>query len=210
MRRMRTGLLGVLVLLCLSGCGKGQKSPGEQGPIVVFVAASTRDAVQEIADDFSQTHGVEVRISADASSRLAAQIVHDAPADLFLSANDEWVDFVKDRGYAASVCPLLGNALVLVVPRGNPAGVASPEDLTEPAVRRLALAGPAVPAGKYARQALEKLGLWDDLERQRKVISGEDVRVALAYVERGEAEGGIVYATDVRVTGKGQQVYAFD
>jgi len=207
MKRTLAGLLGVIVVLAVSGCGKGQNGPG---PVLVFVAASTRDAVQKIAADFTEQHGIEVRISADASSRLASQIGRDAPADLFLSANDEWAQFVKDNGYAAEVHPLLGNALVLVVPEGNPARVTGPKDLTGSALRRLALAGPAVPAGKYARQALEKLGLWDDLERQKKVVSGEDVRVALAYVERGEAEAGIVYATDARITDKVRQVYAFD
>src|SRR5947209_8058018 len=210
MRRMRASLLGMTALLFLSGCGKGQNGQSESGPVLVFVATSTRDAVQEIATSFTEKSGVEVRISADASSRLATQIVRDAPADLFLSANDEWAEFVHHKGYAAEVRPLLGNALVLVVPEDNPARVAGPKDLTGSAVRRLALAGPTVPAGKYARQALEKLGLWDNLERQKKVVSGDDVRVALAYVERGEAEAGIVYATDARITGKVQQVYAFD
>jgi molybdate transport system substrate-binding protein len=88
--------------------------------------------------------------------------------------------------------------------------VARPADLTEGAVRWLALAGPAVPAGKYARQALQNLGLWDQLQTQHKVVSGEDVRRTLAYVERGEAEAGIVYATDARITDRVQAVYTFD
>jgi len=210
MRRTSVVLSGLLLaLLGLAGCGKEEGQRG-QGPVLVFVAASTRDAVQEVAADFTAKHGIEIKLSADASSRLAAQIVHDAPADLFLSASEEWPDFVKDRGYSAQSCVLLGNALVLVVPESNPANVTGPKDLTGASVGRVALADPAVPAGKYARQALKKLGLWKDLERQKKVLSGEDVRVALAYVERGEADAGIVYATDARITDKVRQIYKFD
>jgi molybdenum ABC transporter molybdate-binding protein len=83
---------------------------------------------------------------------------------------------------------------MLVVPKGNPAGVRTPDDLLRPAVKRLALGGPTVPAGIYARQALKRLGLWERAEG--RVVSGENVRVALSYVERGEADAGIVYATE--------------
>jgi molybdate transport system substrate-binding protein len=175
----------------------------------VLTAASAEDALREVGDLFTREHGTEVRLSAGASSRLAAQIAHDAPGDLFLSASEEWADSVRKQGYAEQSCLLLGNALVLIAPRGNPARVGRPEDLTGPAVKRLALAGSAVPAGAYARQALKKLGLLDALEAQRRVVSGDDVRAALAYVERGEVEAGVVYATDARITDKVEVVYQF-
>ncbi len=104
---------------------------------------------------------------------------------------------------------LLGNTLVLVVPQGNPAKVARPEDLTGPAVKKLAVAGPTVPAGIYAREALKKLKLWDELEQAKKIVPGENVRVTLTYIERGEAEAGIVYGTDARITTKVQEVFTF-
>jgi molybdate transport system substrate-binding protein len=88
--------------------------------------------------------------------------------------------------------------------------VTGPRDLTGAEVRRVALAGPNVPAGIYARQALQKLRLWDALEKGRRVVSGENVRVTLAYVERGEVEAGIVYSTDARITKQVEQVHAFD
>ncbi len=130
------------------------------------------------------------------------------PADLFLSANSKWAEFVKDKGFAQEIKTLLGNSLVIVVPKGNPAGVREPRDLTNPAVKHIAIAGPTVPAGIYARQSLKKINLWDDLEKAKKVVSGENVRVTLTYVERGEAEAGIVYATDGKISDKrGNRLY---
>ncbi len=205
------GWLAVSVL----GCGRtndaGSTCAGKvtSGPLLALVAASTKDAVREVSDRFTRQSGVEVKISADASSKLAQQIVNAAPADVFLSANEEWADFVKDKGFALEVRPLFGNTLVLVVPAGNPSHVAGPEDLSGAAVQKVAVAGPAVPAGIYARQALRGLKLWDELEKQRKIVSGENVRTTLAYVEQAEVDAGVVYGTDAKITPKVQTVYTF-
>jgi molybdate transport system substrate-binding protein len=207
-----------VALLCLPllGCSRGPASTspasslGRSGSVLVLVAASTKDAAQESAAGFSKETGIEVKINADDSSKLATQIVNDAPGDIFLSANEEWAVFVKDKDFAQESVPLLGNGLVIVVPRGNPAQVNKPEDLTGPTVKRIAVAGPTVPAGIYARQALTKLDLWDQLEKAKKVVAGDNVRVALTYVERGEVEAGIVYSTDARVTDQVQAVYTFE
>lgn len=217
MRNLSTRNWFTLSLLCilLLGCRRHPESsstaggPGRSGSILVVVAASTQDAVQENAAKFSQDTGIEVRITADDSSKLAMQIANDVPADIFLSANEESAAFVKDKGFAQESVSLLGNSLVIVVPKGNPAAVSKVEDLNGAAVKRVAIAGPTVPAGIYARQALTKLKLWAELEKEKKIIAGENVRVTLTYVERGEAEAGIVYATDARITDKVQAVYAF-
>ncbi len=132
-----------------------------------------------------------------------------APADLFLSASPKWTDHLDEKGLLARHVPLLGNQLVLVVPTGNAAGVSGPEDLLTSRVTRLALAGSKVPAGMYARQSLGKLGLLDQLEQQHKIVSGNNVRATLVYVERGEVEAAIVYSTDVRVSGKVETVFEF-
>jgi molybdate transport system substrate-binding protein len=175
--------------------------------VLALVAASTKDAVQEIAADFAQEDGGEIRISADDSSKLAQQIAEGAPAHLYLSANKEWADFVQEKELTRESTVLLGNSLVIVVPRSNPAGVHKPQDLTRPVVNRLAVAGPTVPAGLYARQALRNLGLWGKLEG--RAISGENVRATLAFVERGEADAGIVYSTDARISKQVEQVHEF-
>jgi molybdate transport system substrate-binding protein len=208
MSRHFTSLLGLALLVGAAGCGK----PGEDGKGVlrVLVAASTKEAVEEIGRQFTKDTGVEVKVVAESSSRLATQIIHDAPADLFLSANEKWADLVQEEGYAQESLPLLTNRLVLIAPKGNPGKVGKPADLTGAGVKHVALAGPDVPAGIYARQALKKLRLLGDLERGKKIVAGDDVRVTLTFVERGEAEAGIVYETDAKITDKVQVVYTFD
>src|SRR5262249_54167719 len=133
----------------------------------------------------------------------------EAPAQLFLSANEKWADFVKEKGFVQETKLLLGNSLVIVTPKGNPAGIYKADDLMKTSLNRLAVAGPTVPAGIYARQALKSLKIWDALEANKKVVPGDNVRVALTYVERGEADAGIVYATDAKISDKVEQVFTF-
>jgi molybdate transport system permease protein len=192
-----------------SGAASGDDAGGERGPVLCLIAASTEDAMKEIAATFAADTGISVKLNADDSSKLATQIFHGAPADLFLSANDKWAEYIKEKGFARHTQPLLGNSLVLVVPRGNPGQVRQPEDLAKPAVERIAVAGPTVPAGIYARQALSRLKLWDNLWALRKVVAGDNVRDTLTYVERAEVQAGIVYATDARISNKIEVVYTF-
>jgi molybdate transport system permease protein len=204
----------VLLVACLWSCTAARadnpnESAGDRGPVVCLIAASTADALREIAAAFSADTRIAVKFNADDSSKLATQIVHGAPADLFLSANEKWADYVRKRDFAQQTHLLLGNTLVIVVPRGNPARVRQPEDLARAAVQRIAVAGPTVPAGIYARQALTWSELWAALEEQKKIVPGENVRTTLTYVERGEAQAGIVYATDARISNKIEAVYTF-
>lgn len=191
--------------LAALGCGPAGKEG--QGGVVALVAASTTDAMRQAAILFQQDSGTEVTVQADDSSRLAAQILEGAPADMFLSANERWADVVKAKGLVQESTVLLGNRLVVIVPKGNPARVRQPQDLALPAVKHVALAGRTVPAGEYARQALTSLKVWDAVEP--RVVFGQNVRATLAYVERGEAEGGIVYATDARITDRVEVAYEF-
>lgn len=206
---MRGKALLFSMLLSLAGCGGGAERPGtpDRSPILVFVAASAREPVEELARSFEAGGGSKVRVAADASSKLAQQIIEGAPADLFLSANESWAQVVQEKGFTKETVPLLGNSLVLVVPKDKAPGLEPWPDLprTLPDLPslvqgKLALAGPKVPAGIYARQALKKLGCWEAL--QAKVVSGDNVRTTLAYVERGEVDAGIVYATDALVSRK--------
>lgn len=210
--RMAFAFAAGLLFLGVPGCGQGPVSPppsGSRGSVTALVAASTQDAIRESATGFTAETGIEVKLNSDDSSKLATQIVNGAPADLFLSANEKWAEFVQAKGFALETVSLLGNGLVIIVPRGNPARIAQPKDLARPAVKRLALAGPTVPAGIYARQALTKLDLWRELDQANKIIEGENVRVALTYVERGEAEAGIVYATDATISNRVEVVSTF-
>jgi molybdate transport system substrate-binding protein len=181
-----------------------------QSPVTILTAASASDVITQIGADFTKETGVKVVVVSGASNALATQILSGAPADLFLSANLEWAKKVADNGYAASSKPLLGNDLVLIVPDKNPGNIASPSDLQKADVHNISLAGENVPCGKYARQALENLKIYDELIGQSKIVRGQDVRAALAFVEQAEAEAGVVYSTDAKMSSKVKVVHAFD
>src|SRR5262245_36179436 len=129
-RRIRIWIC-LSMLAALVGCNRTGETPKANEPVMAFVAASTKDAVQEIANAFKSAKNIEVKINADDSSKLATQTTQDAPAHVFLSANERWADFIKEKGHAQETNLLLGNSLVLVTPKGNPAGVTNVEDLTK-------------------------------------------------------------------------------
>lgn len=178
--------------------------------VLISSAASTKDAIAELAAAFERKTGSHVQINPGASNVLANQILEGAPADLFLSANRFWAEQLDKPGETHDAVTLLTNKLVLIVPKGNPAGVKAPADLLQSEVRYVALAGENVPAGMYGEQALMDLNLKDELAKTNKIVRGQDVRSTLAYVERGEAEAGIVYSTDALVAKNVETVYQFD
>lgn len=179
--------------------------------VVLFAAASTGPALAEIEAQFAAAGPGRIRVSLGPSSTLAHQIERGAPADAFLSANPGWMDRLERAGRIApaSRTDLVGNRLVLVARRTNPVVLAIVPAMPLRAalgMSRLALADPDhIPAGLYARQALTALGAWPAVADRLAIA--EDVRRALAFVVTGEAELGIVYASDtigearVRVVG---------
>ena len=173
------------------------------GEVLVFAAASLQNALDDLAAPVLKTTGVRMRMSYASSSALARQIESGAPAGLFISADLEWMNYLADRKLirAESRVNLLGNQLVLVATRGNAVSlkIGPGFGLAQALGReRLALADPmAVPAGKYARESLTKLGVWDSVAK--KIAATENVRAALLLVSRGEASLGIVYRTDAMV-----------
>jgi molybdate transport system substrate-binding protein len=183
-------LMGLALLLpLLAACG-GAEAP-ERGP-TVLAASSLQGALEEAAGAWTARGHPAPVLSFAATSALARQAEQGAPADLFVSADQDWMDTLEQEGLlrAGTRRDLLRNRLVLVTRRGGAA-----RSIGELGDGRLALADPgAVPAGKYARAALESLGEWDALEG--RIVPAENVRAALALVERGEAPLGIVYATD--------------
>jgi molybdate transport system substrate-binding protein len=182
-----------------------KKAPTE--PVVVFAAASTTDALQEIAKDYSGRSGSAVTFSFGSSSTLAKQIVAGAPADVFLSADLAQMDSLEKAGlvHKDDRRDLLSNQLVVVVPARSELTIAEPKDLAS--VPHVATADPeSVPVGVYARQWLESLGLWSTVKP--KVVPTLDVRAALAAVEAERAEAGIVYRTDAAISQKVKIAYA--
>jgi molybdate transport system permease protein len=191
---MRTA--GLLLLIAALVTPRLLANDEAGGSVLIAAAASTTDAVESICAEFERQHpGVRVRTSLGSSSALAKQIVAGAQVDVFLSASDEWADLVANHGLVAARRELLGNRLVVVVSVDSNLTLSQPADLLSDDIKHLALADPAsVPAGIYARQALESLGLWEHLTT--KVAAGSDVRQALHFVSTGAAEAGIVYASD--------------
>jgi molybdate transport system substrate-binding protein len=175
-----------------------------QDKITVFAAASLRNALNEVDAAFGKEAGAAVTASYAASSALAKQIEQGAPADVFISADTQWMDYLAARKLiaAGTRTDLLGNTLVLIAAKDSKiehVEIGSGFDLAKLAGNgRIAVADVrAVPAGLYAKAALEKLGAWT--AAQPKLAQAENVRAALAYVARGEAPLGIVYATDAKV-----------
>jgi molybdate transport system substrate-binding protein len=160
----------------------------------VFAAASTKEAIEQVARDFQGDNSTPVEVSLGPSSGLAKQIEQGASADLFLSADQASADYLAAKQLVSARRNLLTNRLVVVVPTAFDVGVRELRDLADPRIRRLALAEPKVPAGEYARQALRKAGVWGKVED--RVVGGIDVRATLQFVARGEAEAGLVYRTD--------------
>ena len=172
-------------------------------PVTVFAAASLTDSLKAVAEPIKAKTGDNVTLSFGASSTLARQIEQGAQADIFLSADTDWMDYLQKKGLiakaAARICWATGWCWS---PRADakPAPRIAPHFDLAGALGdgRLAMADPAsVPAGKYAKAALTALGVWDSVAA--KVAQAENVRVALEYVARGEAPYGIVYATDAKI-----------
>ena len=176
----------------------------QEKTVTVFAAASMKNAIDNINAAFAKTTGIKAVASLAASSALAKQIEQGAPADLFASADLEWMDYVEQKKLIkdGSRVNLLGNKLVLVAPKDSKIDnvtIGPGFDIARLAGDgRIAVADVrAVPAGKYAKTALEKLGGWAKAEP--KLAAAENVRAALALVGRGEAPLGIVYETDAKV-----------
>lgn len=175
-----------------------------KAPLTVFAAASLKESLDAATDAYTAATGQAVQVSYAASSALARQVAQGAPADVFLSADTEWMDWLQQRSLIdpASRTDLLGNTLVLIAPEDReaaPVALAPGIDLL-PWLGddgRIALAMPAsVPAGKYAKAALQSLGQWEALAPH--VAEAENVRAALLLVARGETPLGVVYGSDAR------------
>ena len=182
--------------------------------ITVYAAASTSEAITEISAAFAAKNLGKIVPSFNSSSTMAKQIENGAPASIFLSADEQWMDYLDQKKLivAGTRADLLGNALVLVAPKSN---APTPVKI-EPGFPlakmlgdgRLAMGDPAhVPAGLYGKAALEKLGVWDQVKD--KIAAAENVRAALAFVERGETPFGIVYATDAIAASKVWEIGIF-
>lgn len=197
-------------LLLASGAGYAESEEGVAAPLRVVAAASLTEVVEALASRFE---GGRVATSFGASSDLARQIRDGAPADVFVSASPDWVDFLREAdAIAGEPVVVARNALVCVATHGSAlarAGVRDPSALLArlAAGDGIAIADEGVPAGEYARKALAKLGLLAALEP--RLVGQKDVRAVLHAVEQGELEAGFVYATDAKLA-RVETLFAFD
>lgn len=197
--------------LALAGPARAQE-PQKPG-LLVFAAASLTEVLGELSASWEKSSGVPVKLSFAASSALARQIEAGGQADVFVSADQEWMDYLANhrllRGETRR--DLAGNRLVLVAPADSSVTLAiGPGFNLAQALKggRLAVADPdTVPAGRYARAALTSLGVWDSVSS--RLARAENVRTALIYVARGEAPLGIVYSTDAQIDPKVRVVTTF-
>ena len=183
----------------------------EQTPdaLVVLAASSLQDVLPVVARAWGAQGGVPVRFSFDATSRLAPQVLRGAPADVFISADDVWMRWLEERGGVdgPSIRRVATNQLVFVVPTGAPDPPSDPGSVARSDLARIALAGENVPAGRYARAALESVGAWSSVEP--RVVRGGSVRGTLEWVARAEADGGIVYRSDALAENRVSLAFAF-
>jgi len=199
----RAAIVTASALLTMTLTQVGAPSQAAAPEVLVFAAASLKTALDAVDSAWQRDTGKHATISYAASSTLAKQIENGAPADLFISADRDWMDYLEQRQLIdpKSRVDLLGNRLVLIAPADSPVRVTIAPGFALAALigdGRLAMADPAaVPAGHYGKAALEKLGVWDTVAG--RVAAAENVRAALLLVARGEAPLGIVYQTDAAV-----------
>lgn len=208
---MKSVLAALVAALALSGCGDPAPVPSaEEASPIVFAAASLTDVLQTIGDLYAADGHPQPRFSFAGSSALAKQLEQGAEADIFISADEAWMDYVSNKSLIdpATRTTLLTNELVLVAPAAAPftLDIASRMDLSG-ALKggKLALADPeSVPAGRYAREALSYFGAWEAVESQ--IARTDNVRAALRFVETGDAAAAIVYATDAAAAGDAVEI----
>jgi molybdate transport system substrate-binding protein len=197
---MMRGLL-LSAMLGASLAGAAQKPE-----VVVSAAASLADVIEEVARDYEQRTGRRVVVNLGSSNTLARQIAAGARVDVFLSADAAQMNAVADEVVAGSRVDLLTNQLAIAVPSDRPRQLRSARELADPAFKRIALGDPAaVPAGVYARQYLERLGIWPQI--QSRIVPTASVRLALASVEAGAVDAAVVYRTDLAAAGQARAAF---
>jgi len=198
-----------LWLLALPAPAQNQKRP----EILVFAAASLTNVLDELSTAWEKTSGTHVKLSFAASSVLARQVEAGGKADAFISADQEWMDYLQQRTLIEKSTRrnLVGNRLVLIAPADSNVEIRIAPGFPLAAALgrgRLSTGDPdTVPVGRYARSALVSLGLWDDI--QDRLVRADNVRSAMMFVSRGEAPLGIVYTTDALVDSKVRIVDTF-
>jgi molybdate transport system substrate-binding protein len=198
-------ILFIAILLVMTGCEANNDK--NQKELTVSAAASLRESLEEVGQKYMDNHPeIKIIYNFGGSGSLQQQISQGAPVDLFISAaNDKYKQLIsKDLINKDYSVELLGNELVLIVPKGNQ-NIKTLVDLIQADVKRIAIGTPeSVPAGYYAKQTFVSTGFWSKLDT--KIINTKDVRQVLSYVETGNVDAGIVYKTDAMISDKVKSV----
>jgi len=203
MKKIIATVMTLCMGICVFGCSASpSETVVENKTITVLAAASLTDVMHDLELDYEASHpNIDLVFSFAGSGALQTQIEEGAPADIFISAASKQMNNLNEEGLmdSASIRDLLLNRVVLIVPAGSELGLTSFEDVLNDNVFVIALGEPeSVPAGKYAQQVFESLGMWDEV--QARTNFGTDVRTVLTWVEMGEVDCGVVYATDAYTT----------
>jgi molybdate transport system substrate-binding protein len=207
-------LVSLAIFLLIGICACSTKKPSQTKPVelTISAAASLNEALNELKKSFEKENAyIKLFYNIGGSGALKQQILQGAPVDLFLSASPDQFNELAQEGLIEEQyqVDLLGNQLVLITNNENPAQLNGFSDLTNSQVSKIAIGIPeSVPAGKYAKQTLQSIGIWNQI--QPAVIQTKDVRQVLTYVETGNVDAGIVYMTDVKVSDKVKVVAVAD
>lgn len=202
-------ILSITFLLIITGCGKSNANSTSDTTkkkkaveLTISAAASLQNVLEDITDDFNKEYPeIEIKYNFGASGALAKQIVQGAPVDLFLSASVENYKELDDENLISKGTNLVSNELVLITSSNSDLPIKNFSDLTNQQIEKVSIGTPTVvPAGTYAKQALEHDHVWNDVEK--KIVYAKDVRQVLTYVETGNVEAGIVYKTDALISDK--------
>ncbi|RFU62039.1 molybdate ABC transporter substrate-binding protein [Peribacillus glennii] len=197
MKRFHMLLCALLLFTVISGCNAAKQDGGKKNiELTVSAAVSLKAALEEIRDEFEKENKhINIHFNFGASGTLQQQIIQGAPVDLFFSATEDKFDLLVKDDIIETRRNLLGNEIVLIVPKQSNLDIHSFDGLGN--ASKIAIGTPeVVPAGEYAHEALKSMGLWNKVEP--KIIFAKDVRQALTYVESGNVDAGIVYRTDAK------------
>nr|WP_263326133.1 molybdate ABC transporter substrate-binding protein [Neobacillus sp. Marseille-Q6967] len=207
-------LLGLTILMIVlnAACSKQESNQQNNVELTISAAASLSDALTEIKKSFETEHpSITILYNIGGSGALKQQILQGAPADLFLSASNDHFLELSNKGFIMEdeQVNLLSNQLVLITNKQTPANIIKMEDLTSDDVSKIAIGIPdSVPAGMYAKQTLQNLGLWEEVTP--KLVQTKDVKQVLTYVETGNIDAGLVYKTDASASNKIKMILTAD
>ena len=197
-------IISIITIGCTDGNAEKQRKD-EQIELTVSAAISLTDALEDIKSVYEKEHAVQLTFNLGGSGSLAQQIQQGAPADIFISANEDWMDTLEKEKliHSNTRTDVTGNNLVLITNHSAKFRGQNVDEIEPNEIDKIAIGNPeSVPAGAYTKQALQHLNMWDDLNDHNKLILAKDVRQVLTYVETGNADIGFVYESDARTSDK--------